>query len=364
MAAYLDYNATAPVRPEALEKMLEVLAAPANPSSSHAYGRTAKKYLEEARAIVAGAVSAFADEVIFTGSGTEANTTALYGFPDRRVLVSAIEHSSVLKSRADAKTIPVTAAGIVDVSALEKLLAADAKPALVSVMLANNENGIIQPLTEIAAVCRKHNALLHCDAIQALGKIPVDFGALGADMLSISAHKCGGPVGAAALVVRRNLPFQPLFKGGKQEMGRRAGTVNVAAIAAFGEAVRQFDFQRMQTLRGWFDAMEKEIEAAGGVVFGKSSPRLPNTCMAAMPGVANDTQMIDFDLKGFAISAGAACSSGKIEISHVLAAMNVAEDIGICAIRISGGWNTNEREVKDFTAAWKESCAKLSRRAA
>lgn len=362
MPVYLDYNGTAPVRPEAIEKMREILAVPANPSSAHSFGRAAKKYLEDARSIVAEHINAFTDEIIFTGTGTEANITVLNGFPGRRVLISAVEHSSVLKARDDVTRIPVTADGIVDLAALEKLLATDKQPALMSVMLAGNETGILQPIADIAAICKKYDALLHTDAVQALGKIPVDFGKLGCDMLTIAGHKSGGPVGAAALVVRRKLPFQPLLKGGEQEMNRRAGTSNVAAIAGFAKAIELFDLNHMKKLRGWMDGMEKEMAANGATVFGKKAPRLPNTTRVAMPGVTNETQLIDFDLKGFSISAGAACSSGRMEASHVLVAMGVAEDLAKCAIRVSGGWGTTEKEIRDFTAAWKQTCARLAQK--
>jgi len=355
MAIYLDYNATAPVRSEAIEKMQEILAMPSNPSSPHAFGRAAKKHLEDARKILADAISAFTDEIIFTASGTESNATVLNGFPDRRIIVSAIEHSSILKTCADAPRIPVTSDGVVDLAALEKMLATGT-PALVSVMLANNETGVIQPIAEIAVICKKYNALLHCDAVQALGKIPVDFGKLGVDMLSLGAHKCGGPVGAAALVVRRNLPFQQLLKGGAQEMNRRASTVNVAAVAGFGIAIQKFDLAHMRKLRGWLDKMETET---GAHVFGKEPERLPNTSAIAMHGVASETQLIDFDLNGFAVSAGSACASGRMEISSVLKAMNAPENIASCFIRVSGGWDTKEQDIRAFSEAWKKMAIRL-----
>lgn len=362
MPIYLDYNATAPVRPEAIEKMQEILTSPANASSVHGFGRIAKKHLEQARKIIADAVGAFTDEITFVSGGTEANVTVLCGIPGRRMLVSSIEHSSMLKGCSDATHIPVDASGVVDLSTLEKLLAADAKPALVAVMLANNETGVIQPVAEIAALCRKHNALFHCDAVQGFGKIPVDFGTVGCDTMSLSAHKCGGPVGAAALIARRGLPVAPLLKGGGQEMGRRSGTENVAAIAGFAKAVELFDFDAMKKLRRWLSGMEAEMEALGGTIFGKLVERTPNTTSVAMPGVASETQLIDFDLKGFAVSAGSACSSGSGQGSHVIAAMGPPPGIAMCAIRVSGGWNTKEEEIAQFTAAWKQTCGRLAKK--
>ncbi len=412
MSIYLDYNATAPVRPEVISRMQELLALPANPSSVHRFGREAKKHLENARKIIADAVSAWPNEIIFTASGTEANAMALRGIPGHRVLVSAVEHSSVLKQaplpnppplrgrgdsaesplpeggRAREGALPVDSNGIIDLVTLDGALAGNA-PALVSVMLANNETGVIQPIPEVAAICKKHGALLHCDAVQGLGKIPVDFGALGCDMMTISAHKCGGPVGAAALVVRRELAFAPLLTGGGQELGRRAGTENVAAIAGFAVAVEQIDLGHMRQLRGWLDTMENVISSpirgeagrgAGhgkaeqvsphpnppptgeGIIFGASASRLPNTSCVAMLGVGQEVQLMDFDLKGFAVSVGSACSSGRIETSHVLAAMGVSKPLASCAVRISGGWQTKEQEIKAFTEAWQGLYGRLGKK--
>lgn len=427
MPVYLDYNATAPVRPEVVQKMQEILAFPANASSAHRYGREAKKHLEQARKTIAGAISAFPAEIIFTASGTEANITALGGFAGRKLLVSAIEHSSVLSSLRGGKVteaiqrqedrtaspaarndvIPVLPSGVVDRDALERMLA-DGKPTLVSVMLANNETGVIQPIREVAAICKTHGALLHCDAVQALGKIPLDFGLLGCDLMTISAHKCGGPVGAAALVVKQNLPIAPLLTGGGQELGRRAGTENIAAIAGFAVAVERFDFSHMKKLEGWLGEMENTIQfvsplegaasakatagleharlseaerrregdahsglpmdhpppnpppRGGRAIIGARAPRLPNTSCIIMPGVLSEVQLMNFDLAGFAISAGSACSSGRIEPSHVLKAMGVEAALAQCAIRISGGWNTSQKDIQDFAAAWSSLSTRLS----
>jgi len=392
MSIYLDYNATAPVRPEVLTRMQELLMQPLNPSSVHSFGREAKKYLENARKTIADSISAWPNEIIFTASGTEANAMALRGISGRRLLVSAIEHSSILRlplegggRRAErvgggesahnitpSLTLPpqgggdylvaVDSNGIIDLAALDAMLK-DNAPALVSVMLTNNETGVIQPISEVSAICKKHGALLHCDAVQGLGKIPVDFGALGGDMMTLSAHKCGGPVGAAALVVRRDLAIVPLLVGGGQELGRRAGTENIAAIAGFSVAVEKIDLKHMQKLRDWLDGMESEMESGGATVFGKSAPRLPNTACVAMPGVGNEVQLMDFDLKGFAVSAGSACSSGRIEPSHVLMAMGVPKPLAASAIRISGGWQTTEKEIQHFTEIWQQMNKRLAKKA-
>lgn len=362
MAIYLDYNATTPIRLQVLTKMQEWLQVPANPSSAHSFGRVSKKQLEDARKIIAEAISAWPNEIIFTGSGTEANVTILRGFPERRLLVSRVEHSSILKSveNTEVDYIPVDNNGLIDMEKLDSMLAKDNQPALVSIILANNETGVIQPISEVVAICKKHGALLHCDAVQAFGKIAVDFSLLGADMLTISAHKCGGAVGAAALIIKNNLRIKPLITGGGQELGRRAGTENIAAITAFAAAVEEIDLNHMQRLRGWLDEMEAQMQEAGGVIFGKDAPRLPNTVCVAMTRVGNEVQLIDFDLNGYAVSAGSACSSGRIEKSHVLLAMGVSTELASCAIRISVGWNTTQDEIKKFTQAWLELSNRLT----
>ena len=338
---YLDYNATALVRPEVREVVLEMLAAPMNPSSVHGFGREAKKQLENARKTIAQAVSAFSNEVIFCGSGTEANSMALKGVAGRMVIVSAVEHSSVLVHGE--RQVAVDENGLVDVGALDAMLAG-CGPALVSVMLANNETGVIQPMGEVAAICKKHAALLHVDAVQGLGKIPVDFGALGADMLSIAGHKMGAGVGAAALIVQQKLPILPFLKGGGQELNRRAGTENVAAIAGFAKAVELVDLSHMKKLRGWLDGLETQLSHT--VIFGKNTGRLPNVSCLGLRGLSQEVALMKLDLAGFAVSAGSACSSGRMEPSHVLKAMGVEVKLAASAIRISGGWATTQHDIQ------------------
>lgn len=356
---YLDYNATTPLRPQVVERMAKLLAEPHNASSVHFYGREGKKYIENARTVIAQAVNAWKNEIVFTSCGTEANNAVLRGEAHRRVLVSAIEHSSITKTAPHAELIPVDSNGVVRGDGLRELLAKDSKPTLVSVMLANNETGVIQPVAEVVKACREWggDVLVHCDAAQALGKIPVDFSSLGVDMMTISAHKMGGPQGAAVLVIRNDLPIKPLLTGGGQELGRRAGTENVASISGFGLAVElaQHDAMQWKNLRGWLDAMENEILAYApeAVVFGRDVPRLPGTSCLAMPGVNSETQLMAFDLDGVAISAGSACSSGRIEASHVIKAMGFGTVAGT-AIRISGGWATTEADVQKATAEWKK----------
>lgn len=358
MKTYLDYNATCLPRPASLQAMAAISTLPLNASSVHAYGREAKKHLEKSRKIIAESISCFVDELIFTSSGSESNHLALSNSYFASILVASTEHSSVLKNATEALIIPVDSQGVVRLDQLHELLKNAPKPALVSVMLANNETGVIQPVGEIAAICRKFKTQFHCDAVQGLGKIPVDVNLIGADYLSISAHKVGGPLGVAALVVRDKSPFSPQLKGGGQEKNRRAGTEPIALIAGFAAAVEEAcadsQMNKIKKIRSYFDVLEAQVLQLGGAVFGEKSARLPNTSCVAMPGKSAEVQLMHFDLLGFAISAGSACSSGRIEPSHVLNAMGVAKNQAECAIRISAGWNTTPEEITTFSKAWKE----------
>lgn len=364
MTAYLDYNATTPLRPEVVEVMREVLAEPLNASSVHCWGRKAKKRLEDARAEVASALSCFPAEVIFTASGTEANNLALASFEGMRVAVSAVEHASVLKAVPQATVLPVTPDGAISLDALRNWLVQDATQALVSVMLANNETGVVQPVRQVADMVREHGGVLHCDAAQAFGKIPVDMGLLGVDMLTISAHKMGGPQGVAALVVRQGTEMLPRLRGGGQESGRRAGTENIAAICGFAEAVRLAGRDNWQKpLRASLALMEAALleTMPQAVVLGQEAgQRLPNTSAILMPHVSAETQLMHFDLEGFAVSAGSACSSGRVTPSHVARAMGFSEEQAGCIIRVSGGWNTKREEIERFTHSWLALAGRLS----
>ena len=367
---YLDYNATAPVKPAVAEAMAEALLAPGNPSSIHGFGRAARKRIEEAREHIAALVDCAPAELVFTAGGTEANNTALKGAGRRAIIASAIEHPAVLRAaEAGAGTrvlLPVDAEGRVDMAALDGALAAHGADALVSVMLANNETGVIQPVAEIAARARAAGALVHCDAVQAPGRIPLSFAALGVDMMSLSAHKFAGPKGIGALVVRAGLDVAPLVHGGGQERGRRGGTENGAGIVGFGAAaaLAREDLARageIATLRDRLEARLRETEAAVRV-FSAGAARLPNTSCVTMPGVQSETQVMGLDLAGAAVSAGSACSSGKVEPSHVLRALGAPDEVGGCAIRVSLGWATTEREIDRFARAWRALYAGLSSR--
>ncbi|HXP04058.1 MAG TPA: cysteine desulfurase family protein [Stellaceae bacterium] len=358
---YLDWNATAPLRPEAASAIADALALGGNPSSVHRRGRAARQLVERSREAVAALISAPPHGVIFTSGGTEANHLALLGCGRERVLVSAVEHSSVLQAVPEAERIPVDSDGIVDLAALTAMLDADRRPALVSVMLANNETGVIQPVAEIAGVARAHGALFHCDAVQAASKIPLSMAKIGADFMTLSAHKIGGPSGIGALV-SAGAEVTPLLRGGGQEGNRRAGTENLAGIAGFAAAASACDSNEYDRVRDLRDRLEAALPDA--VIIAAAAPRLPNTSAIAMPGVPAETQIIAFDLDGVMVSAGAACSSGKVGPSHVLAAMGVAPDIANATIRVSLGWATTEADIDHFVDAWTALYRRTRRRKA
>ncbi len=365
---YLDWNATAPLRPEARAAMAAAWDLSGNPSSVHAEGRQARKLVEEARAAVAGAVGALPRNVVFTSGGTEANALALTpglrrgsGPPAQRLLVSAIEHASVLPGgrfpAAVIGKIGVTRAGLLDLDRLGTLLQ-EAPPALVSVMLANNETGAVQSIAEVAEMVHTAGGLLHVDAVQALGKIPFDINALNADLVTVSGHKIGGPKGVGALILAEGLlGLEPVLRGGGQERGRRAGTENVAGIAGFGAAAAaamgtlQSDAIRLETQR---NRLENGLrETRGMIVFSNEAPRLPNTTLFTVPGLRAETAVIGFDLEGIAVSSGSACSSGKVQPSHVLEAMGFGPKIAQGAVRLSLGWSTSSADIDRCLKAWR-----------
>ena len=362
---YLDYNATAPVRPEAAQAVAKALTATGNASSVHGFGRAARQRVEGARDAVAALAGAHPAQVVFTSGGTEANNMALRGHEATRVLVSAVEHDSVLNARpggmgGEVEVLPVTPDGRVDPAVLDARLAAAPGPALVSIMLANNETGVIQPVADLAEVARRHGARVHCDAVQAAGKLPLDVATLGADLVTLSAHKLGGPQGAGALIVLDDAPLHPHLRGGGQERGYRAGTENVPAIAGFGAAAAcaADEVARSTTLAdswaAWRDRLEAEARACvpDVRVHGAEAPRLANTSCLGLPGVNAETQLMALDLAGVAVSSGAACSSGKVHASHVLRAMGVDATAAGEAIRISFGWTSRAEDVDRFLKAW------------
>ncbi len=371
--SYLDWAASAPLRPVAREAVSAALDLAGNPSSVHAEGRQARAAVEAARAAVAALVGAPSAEVIFTSGATEANVTALSPglcAGDPLLLVSAIEHPSVAAGGRfrpeDVTVVPVDADGVVRLDGfadmLEAATARGQRP-LVSIMLANNETGVVQPVPEAARLVHAAGGLLHVDAVQAAGRIPVDMAVLGADLLSLSSHKIGGPKGVGALVVRPGLSLPPLLTGGGQERRRRAGTEAVPMIAGFGAAaaaarVDLEEIQRCGRLRDWLEA-DLDTMCDATVVFGRNAQRLPTTSCFAVPGVAAETAVIALDLDGVAVSSGSACSSGKVAASAVLSAMGVPGELARGAIRVSLGWETQEDDVARFLAAWRKLVARL-----
>jgi cysteine desulfurase len=378
--SYFDWNATTPLRAEAREALREADAVVGNPSSVHAEGRAARRLIEKAREQVAALVAARPADVFFTSGGTEANMLALAPAietaaagkePRDRLLMSAIEHSSVRAGgrfpRGAIADIPVGADGCVDLAALKDAVAKAARP-LVSLMLANNETGVLQPVAQAAAIVHAAGGLMHVDAVQAAGRMPCAIGALGADLLTLSGHKIGGPKGVGALVRRsEDIHFaDPLIRGGGQERGMRAGTENVAGVAAFGAAAMAAhgrfaaEAARMRTLR---DLLEAGLRAVSpqAVIFGAGAERLPNTTLFAVEGMKAETAVIAFDLEGIAVSSGAACSSGKVQPSHVLAAMGVSPPLLRGAVRVSLGWATTEADVERFLGAWRKLTSGLSK---
>jgi cysteine desulfurase len=380
---YLDWNATAPLRPAARAAVVAALDQLGNPSSVHAEGRAARHLVETAREQVAALIGAEAGNVIFTSGGTEANALALSPAVEcprdrgrlNRLLVSGIEHPSVRSGGRfppDAiEEIPVTPDGIVDLGWLKdriELLHRRGERVLVSIMHANNETGVIQPIAAAAGIVASVECLLHVDAVQTVGRIPFDIKALGAALVTVSGHKLGGPQGSGALVKASDGVHlaAPLLKGGGQERGSRAGTENVAAIAGFGAAAREAagglaeEGRRVAALRQRLEAGLREI-MPGTVIFGAAAERLPNTTLFAVPGQKAETALIALDLAGIAASSGSACSSGKVTASHVLRAMGVAPGLAAGAVRLSLGRNTTETEVEDFLIAWRKLASRLFR---
>jgi cysteine desulfurase len=353
---YLDANASEPLRPEAKSAAITTLDCIGNPASVHAAGRAARRVLEDARETIAARFGAAPADVVFTSGGTEADALAIYALgAGRRLIIGATEHPAIITAASGADLLPVNREGLADLGALETALA-NGPPALVCLMLANNETGTLQPVAEAAAICRRHGALLHVDAVQAAGRMEVRLHALGAHSLALSSHKLGGPTGAGALLLAPELSsIRPLIAGGGQERGRRGGTPPLAAIAGFAAASGAPPPGHLASLR---DAVETSAVKAGAAVCGVGAPRLSNTTCLALPGIRADAQVIALDLAGIAVSAGAACSSGKVSQSHVLAAMGLGSLAGE-AIRVSLPWNATEADVEAFTVAYSDMAVRL-----
>tara|TARA_B100000575_G_scaffold288266_1_gene288009 strand:+ start:240 stop:1334 length:1095 start_codon:yes stop_codon:yes gene_type:complete len=346
---YLDNNATTPLRAETIAAIQQAMGPPANPSSVHSFGRQARLHVEDARQALSVLVGCQTQDVVFTSGGTEANNLALSGFSN--VITSAIEHDSILKAAPQASLLPVTGDGVVDLAVLKQIVtmlpANQREKTIVSVMAANNETGVIQPLAEIVEIARDGGLATHSDMVQMLGKAHIDLATLDLDFVSFSAHKIGGPSGIGALIVRSGMSLTSLLRGGGQEQGRRSGTENLLGITGFGAAaVAAFgDVAHHRQMAGWRDDFEVSIGAARPdvVLFGTGMPRLGNTSCFAIAGKASETLVMALDIAGFAVSAGSACSSGKVTASHVLTAMGAGEKAAQ-AIRVSGGWQTRKED--------------------
>jgi len=373
---YADHNATSPLRPEAREAMLAVYDIGAvNPSSVHTAGRAARAVVEKARATLGGAIGSRAEDIVFTSGGTESDSLAVHGVVAGlggacTLIVSALEHEAIGKAAAHSgvmmETAYLTSAGIVDLEDLETRLkawdhATKGTPVL-CLMLANNETGIVQPVAAAAALVRAAGGLTICDAVQGLGKMPVNVGLLGVDYLAMSAHKIGGPQGAGALWHRAGAPLKAVQYGGGQERGLRSGTENVAAIAGFAAAITAAmrDLPKYEALGPHRDAMEARLEAEGGaIIVGKDSPRLAGVSNFAKPGFPAETQVMAMDLAGVCLSAGSACSSGKVKRSLVLMAMGADDALAESAIRTSFGWSTLPSDFDGVADAWLKAAQRI-----
>lgn len=354
---YLDFNASSPIKPAVLELVCAVMAETGNASSIHFFGRGARKHIETARSQIAATLNVGPQQVIFNSGATEGNNTILKGFAGKRILVSAIEHPSVLESGITVEQIAVTRDGVVDLTAFEKQIATGDAPALVSVMLVNNETGVIQPVAEIAAIAKRYGAMVHTDAVQAYGRIAFTREELGVDYITLSSHKIGGPQGAGAIVFAAKAPLPKLLYGGGQERRQRAGTENVAAIAGFGLAAELAvrDIAHFQSLSPLRDKIETRLRDSNRVtIYGQNAPRVSNTTSFSLSGITSETLLMSFDLAGIAVSSGSACSSGTIKPSHVLTSMGASDDDAKSAVRISLGWNTNENDIENFMSVWNK----------
>ena len=375
---YLDHNATAPVRPEVVEVVAGAMSRDGNALSVHEEGRAAHKVLEDAREQARALANAPVNGVIFTSGGTEAIHLALHGSVAAsgisRIFVSAIEHAAVSANAAatgaEVETIPATPDGVVDLDWLKNRLAgydaAQEGAFLVCVMAVNNETGVIQPVRDAADIAHDAGGLLFCDAAQALGKIPVNFVMSGADFMSATGHKFGGPFGAGVLFAGPNLPLEPVMRGGGHEMNRRAGTHNVPAIAGFGKAcaLARETLARSAEIAALRDRIEETVTSAGARVWGAGQDRLPGTLCFSAPGFSAETQLMALDLAGIAVSSGSACSSGKTKPSHVLTAMGASVEEASSSVRVSLGWNSTKDDADAFCAAWDAAYSRVKARAA
>lgn len=376
MRYYLDHNATAPIRPEVIEAVTATMAQDGNSLSVHEEGRRARKIVEDAREALRSLVNAPVNGVIFTSGGTESIHYALHGAIKphniKRIFVSALEHGAVpvnaAATGADIEAIPALPSGVADLNWLRERLA-DYDTArdggfLVCLMFANNETGVLQPVREAADITHEAGGLLFCDAAQAAGKVPVNFVMSGADMMCVTGHKFGGPVGVGALIAGPNLPLEPVMRGGGHEENRRAGTHNVPAIAGLGVAARMASesLARAGEIAALRDRMQEAAVATGAKIWGADETRLPGTLCLSADGFSGATQLMTMDLAGIAVSAGTACSSGKTKPSHVLTAMDASDEEAMSAIRVSLGWNSTDADAEAFIREWPKAYVRIKTR--
>ncbi|MGB1076766.1 MAG: cysteine desulfurase family protein [Bdellovibrionales bacterium] len=365
---YLDYNATCPIRPEVIEGVVFAMETLGNPSSIHQEGRQARKLVETARAKVSDLVGCSAKQVIFTSGATESNNMLLKGYaPHRRILISATEHSSVIRAGVKAELIPVHSSGLINLDALKALLEEDTRPVFVSIMAVNSETGVIQPIKEISALLSDYDSIFHTDAAQAVGRIPVYFPSMGVQFLSLSGHKIGGPQGIGVIVMENGTNPPTLIEGGGQERRQRAGTENVAAIHGLGIAceIALDNLEEFQKLGVFQSTLEKALKASNTdiVINGENAPRVANTTSLCLKGFDASTLLMSLDIEGIAVSTGSACSSGSVEPSHVLKAMGHSDSNAKSGLRISTGWATTQDDIDAFLKAWNKILERLKRNA-
>jgi len=367
MTIYLDHNATTSIRPQVIDLITSIMHETGNGSSTHHVGQKASMHIEKARTQIATAINTRPAQVIFTSGATESLTTIIQTFKGERILSSAIEHAAIADcGHHDMDIIPVTADGLIDIDAFRAILSDQKRPLpqLINIIMVNNETGVIQPVKEAVDIAHDHGCLVHVDAVQALGKVPVDFKEIGADYMSFSSHKIGGPQGVGCFAFAAQKPIRPLMRGGKQEKNQRAGTSNIAGIAGMGLAVELAvkNIPLYDELSQWRDDIEQKIAQAIPSIFvnGQQSPRVGNTISLTCPNVTNTVQMMNLDLEKICVSQGSACSSGVTKPSHVLLAMGLSEDQALSTLRISMGWNTTRDEVDHFIASYIQMINRLS----
>jgi cysteine desulfurase len=369
---YLDYNATAPLHKNVIKKIQNLKFEEfGNPSSVHKIGRNSKKIVEEVRRNILSTLKAKNYDLIFTSGATESNNLAIKGFIKKNNIKTIFslhtEHASVIdvvkNLDIEKKFFNINSNGNVNLKEIEEILSKQTSPFLVSIMFANNESGIIHPINEIAKIVKKYKGIIHCDGVQSLGKIEIDLDSLDVDLFSISSHKIGGPTGVGALLINTRNNISPEITGGGQEKNLRSGTENFLGIVGFGEVINEVNNLAKicnSEIKNNRDLLEVNLKKLSNEIkiFGEDTNRLANTCYFAYPSMTSENQVIALDQKGICVSSGAACSSGKVEPSHVLKAMQVDEKYIHSAIRVSLGWDSTKEQIETFFNIWKSDCFK------